>query len=116
MAAAFDPARDVSATGDPFSQVFVCEIASLRFSISSASRRRYPARSDGARSRQPVPEDARRAAATARSTSPADATGTLPQTSSVAGLVTMVRPVPSAAVHAPSMNRSVAVSYTHLTL
>jgi hypothetical protein len=91
--------------GIPFSAVTVSARRVARASISLENRSRASARSAGSRSDQPVPSKARRAAATAASTSAARPTGVRPMTSSVEAETTVLTSGEWGATHWPSMNR-----------
>ena len=107
--AALAAARDVSATGEPFSSVFVTPRSWARASTSSAMRVSSTARADGESARHSV--NAARAAATASSTSARSAIGTLPQTSPVAGSTTSIVPLPREGRRSPPMMWSVTCVY-----
>ena len=92
-----------SARVEPASRTASSLSSPARRSIASAIRSMTAARSRGLKFGHGPSSKARRAAATARSTSPAVPSGTAPMTSSVAGLSTVRTASPSLSCHAPSM-------------
>ncbi len=82
--------RRDSVIGMPISAVTSRAVSSARASSAAASRSSAAARSAGRSSGQPPSSNARRAAATATSTSRSIIDGTAPVTSSVAGLTIVI--------------------------
>lgn len=90
-----------SAAGAPISSVSAAARSPARFWYSS--RMFWSTSTRSSRVVVDQPGKARRAAATARSTSAAEPRATLPQTSSVAGFTTSKVPAPAGSVHWPPM-------------
>ncbi len=90
-----------SLSGMPTSCAITAAISSMRAPRASAIRFIQLARSSSDVADQL--SNAPRAAATARSTSAALASGTLPITSSVVGFTTSIAPLPSGFTHSPPM-------------
>src|SRR5687768_13821615 len=90
-------------TAQPISEVVTWAMSSVLARSSVAARRRTSARSAGGVRGHGPSSNAWRAAATARSTSAASASGTWPTTSSVEGETTPKRPVAVGSTHRPPM-------------